>query len=156
MQTLMNYGLGIAIQKNFKYRFLDKVSLETHYLGFKDNSPTVESIYEQGGGVLSQISFGHQSNYFRISYWQSHQFLSFIGHPIYQSLSEKGAANNQIDREILSFHLFYSKSIHKNIHLGLMGETYIDLLNNDIDYSMGLTLIIKNLFFIKRFKHSAD
>jgi hypothetical protein len=152
MKTVMNYSAGLHFQKNLPFRFLDKIIFETHALGFRDNSPTVESLFEKGNGFMNQLSMGYNDNFFNVAYWNSSQFLSLLGHPIYQSYSEKGDEFNQRNREILSFHLFYSKSIHKSIYLGLMGDTYIDLINGDTDYSMGLSLIIKNLFFIKRFK----
>jgi hypothetical protein len=155
MKTAMNYGVGFFLQKNLSYRFLDKMSFETQFLGFSDNSPTVESLYEKGTGWMNQISLGYRDNYFRASYWHSHQFLSLMGHPMYQSYSEKGEGFHQAHRELLSFHLFYSKSIHKSIYLGFMGDTYIDLNNGDVDYSMGMTLIIKHLGLIKRFKPAA-
>jgi hypothetical protein len=155
MKTVMNYGVGFFLQKNMPYRFLEKVSFETQAIGFSDNSPTVESLYKKGAGWMNQVSLGYHDNFFRVSYWRSHQFLSLMGHPMYQSYSEKGAGFHQAHRELLSFHLFYSKSIHKSIYLGFMGDTYIDLNSGDADYSMGMTLIIKHLGLIKRFKPEA-
>lgn len=154
MKTAMNYGVGLFLQKNLNYRFLDKVSFETQVLSFSDNSPTVESLYEKGAGWMNQVSLGYHDNFFRASYWRSSQFLSLMGHPMYQSYSEKGEDFHQARRELLSFHLFYSKSIHKSIYLGFMGDTYIDINNGDVDYSMGMTLIIKHLGFIKRFNQT--
>ncbi len=152
MRTLINYSLGRKVLYHLPYKFLDKVSIETHLAGFYDNSPTKNSLYPKGSGLLSQVTFGLQDNYFQIGYWQSNQFLSLMGHPLYQSFSELGQGFHQKSREVLSMHLFYSKTVYRGIYLGFMGYTYIDLLNGDVDYSMGLMLIIKHNFFINRFK----
>ena len=152
MRTLLNSSLGGKVLYKLPYKFLDRVSFETHLVGFKDNSPTMKSLYSSGQGSLSQLTFGLQGNYFQIGYWHSNQFLSLMGHPIFQSYSEKGTGYHQRIRELLTFHLFYSKDIYKGIYLGLMGDTYVDLINGNVDYSMGLTLIIKHNFFLKRFK----
>lgn len=151
MRTLMNGSIGGKVLYILPYKFLDKISIETHIIGFKDNSPTMLSIYPKGSGVLSQLTLGLADNYFQVGYWRSSQFLSLMGHPIFQSQSEKGDGYHQKNRELLTFHLFYSKVIYKGIYLGLMGDTYYDLNHGNFDYSMGLTLIIKFNSLVKHF-----
>ncbi|MFA6401099.1 MAG: hypothetical protein WCX31_05665 [Salinivirgaceae bacterium] len=150
MKILINAEIGIKAENKLSYKFLDKILLESHLIGFKDNSPTVTSIYSSGMGTLNQLTFGIKNSYFQIEYWKSSQFLSLMGHPIYQSYSEKGELYHQKNRELLNLHLFYSKDIYRGIYLGLMGDTYFDLINGNVDYSMGLTLIIKHDFFLFR------
>jgi len=150
MKTLINASLGFKAEKRFNYKFLDHISLESHLIGFKDNSPTMNSLYPKGWGLLNQLTWSKESSYFQVEYWKSSQFLSIMGHPIYQSYSEKGVGYHQESRELLNFHLFYSKNIYQGIYLGFMGDTYFDLINSNFDYSMGLTLIIKQDFFLTR------
>lgn len=150
MQTLLNSSLGVCIKKKLPYKYLDRISIESQFLGFKDNSPTVTSIYSNGMGILNQLTFGIKNSYFQMEYWNSSRFLSIMGHPIYPSYSEKGLGYHQENRELLNIHLFYSKDIYRGIYLGLMGDTYFDLINGNVDYSMGLTFIIKQDFFLFR------
>ncbi|MBI9066448.1 MAG: hypothetical protein JEZ09_04080 [Salinivirgaceae bacterium] len=154
MKTVINYNFGLKATKLLTLKYLKRITLESSYLKYVDNSPTVESLYKKGSGYFSNIRLGFDDNYLQFGYWYSNQFLSLLGHPIYQSFSEKSEEQHQKYRELISANIFYSKTIYKGIYLGFMGDVFYDLRSGDTDYSMGLTLIIKNNFFIKRFKNN--
>lgn len=151
MKTLLNSALGLRLSKELNYKILDKASFDVQYINFIDNSPTIESLYPKGRGVLSKIKLGWKDSFFELGYWKAHQYLSMLGNPLYQCVSEKSTAFNKTDRELLTAQLFYSKTIYNGIYLGLTGATYYDIRDNYLDYAVGLTLIIKNNFLIHRF-----
>lgn len=152
MKTVFNYGLGFCASKSINFKWMDEISLESQYVGFYDNSPTVESIYEQGGGVLNNLRFSKKDSYFQVGYWSSNKYLSLMGHPIYQSFSSVDPLLHKEKRNLITANIFYSKSIYQGVYLGLMGDLFYDIDTKTTDYSMGLTLIVNHDFFISRFK----
>lgn len=151
MLTAMNYGLGINVGHYFDSKIISGVEADVQYLGFIDNSPTVESIYDNGMGILSEVRIKRNESFLQLGYWYGNQFLSLQGHPMYQCESVKGDEFNKSERNLLTGKIFYSKSIYKGIYIGLMGEFFYDLESQNIDHTMGVTLLIKHDFFLKRF-----
>jgi len=152
IKTALNYGLGLNFSQRFNTKLIDNISLESQYVGFYDNSPTVESIYDMGGGLLNNLRFSKNESYLQIGYWSASHYLSIIGHPIYQCYSTVDTLLHKENRELITANLFYSKSIYKGVYLGLMADIFYDLEAKSTDYSMGLTLILKQDFFLTRFK----
>ena len=74
-----------------------------------------------------------------------------MGHPIYQSFSTVDPTLHHETRNLITANLFYSKSIYKGVYLGLMSDIFYDIEMKNTDYSMGITIIVKNDFFITRF-----
>lgn len=156
MKTAMNMHLGVKATRKFNGDFLTGVTAQTNTLQFIDNSPTVESIYTKGSGFLTTIKLCNNNSYLKFGYWNSKQFLSLMGHPIYQSFSEKGAGYHQKKRQLLTTSLLYTKTVYPGIYIGAKGETYLDINSGSFDYSFGLTLAIKNNFFIGKYKKTAQ
>ena len=153
IKTALNYGLGLNISQQISLKFIDKLSLESQYIGFYDSSPTVESIYENGGGYLNNIRFSKNESYFQLGHWSANHYLSIMGHPIYQSYSSVDTLLHKENRNLVTANIFYSKSIFKGVYLGLMADVFYDLDAKITDYSMGLTLIVKQDFFLTRFNN---
>ena len=156
IKTLMNYALGLSISKHVNARFLDKISLESQYLRFFDNSPTISSIYKEGAGLNNNLRFSKNDSYLQLGYWSANKFLSLMGHPIYQCKSTINSTLNKHSRNLITANIFYSKNILKGIYLGLMGDIFYDLESKQTDYSMGLTIILKSNFFITRFNKRGE
>lgn len=152
IKTRMNYGLGFNISKYISLNWLDKISFESQYVGFVDNSPTMESIYKNGSGLNNNLRFAKDESYFQVGYWSANKFLSLMGNPLYQCESTVDETLNKDTRNLITANLFYSKSIFNGVYLGLMSDIFYDLVSKETDYSMGLTIIIKQDFFLTRFE----
>lgn len=152
MLTAMNYGLGLQVKKHFNYRFLNSVQAKFQFLGFTDNSPTVESIYKSGNGYLSELRLTYKESYLQFGHWYADRFLSLQGHPIYQTESVKGSEFNTLQRNLFTSKLNYSQNIYRGIYLGVIAETFYDLYEGNFDFTTGISLVIKQSFFLKRFK----
>lgn len=153
LKTALNYGLGLNISQHLSNKLMDKISLESQYVGFYDNSPTVESIYQTGGGFLNNLRFSKNESYFQLGYWSANKYLSLMGHPIYQCYSTVDTLLHKENRNLVTANIFYSKGIYNGVFLGLMGDVFYDLDAKITDYSLGITLIIKQDFFLTRFKN---
>ena len=154
MLTALNYGLGLNLKRPLNNKIINSVEGRFNYLGFTDNSPTVESIFNNGYGYLSNIRLNHKESFFQLGYWHSEQFLSLQGHPMYQSKSVKGSSFDANERNLFTTKLQYSKTIYRGIYLGLLGETFYDVNTGNFDFTTGVSLIIKQNFFLKRFPGS--
>lgn len=152
IKTLINYGLGVNISKDLSFKWLDRVSLESQYVGFSDNSPTLGSIYKNGSGFNNNLRFSKNKSFLQVGYWSADKFLSLMGNPIYQCESTVDESLNKDTRNLITANLFYSKSVFNGVYLGLMGDIYFDMESKETDYSMGLTIIIKQDFFLTRFE----
>ena len=152
IKTLMNYAAGVSISKHINAKFLDDITLKSQYIGFIDNSPTMGSLYKQGFGFNNNLRFSKNDSYFQFGYWSANKFLSLMGHPIYQCESTVDNTLNKETRSLITANIFYSKKLFKGIYLGLMSDIYYDTNSKETDYSMGLTIMLKNDFFITRFK----
>lgn len=151
MVVAFNYGIGLQAKRNFSFKHLTAIEGEFQYLGFKDNSPTVESIYDNGFGYLTNLRLLKADSYLQFGYWQSDQFLSVYGHPMYQSKSDVEPAFNAKNRNLFTTKLFYSKNIYRGIYLGVMGEIFYNTDSGEFDFTTGINLVIKQNFFLKRF-----
>jgi len=69
MKTAMNIGLGLRFSKALNYKYLDKVSIDVRHIKFVDNSPTIESLYPNGDGLLSRMKLGWKDSFFELGYW---------------------------------------------------------------------------------------
>ncbi len=95
IKTAMNYSLGINIHKITNHKILNKIEGEFLGIGFSDNSPTVESLYKNGYGLLSNIKIHHKTSFLQAGFWYGNKFLSPMGHPMYQCFSVKDAGHQE-------------------------------------------------------------
>lgn len=151
MKTAMNYSLGVNVLKPIPSKWITAVQGEVHFMGFSDNSPTVESIYEKGQGYLGNIQLKHNESFLEMGYWYGYHFLSVMGNPMYQCHSTLSEDKNQTERSLVNVKLFLDKRIYRGIHLSFLAETFYDTKNGNFDYSTGLSLLIDESFFVKRF-----
>jgi len=153
IKTLANYRMGFDLSKHTNNKFIDKISLLGEFDGFTDASPNPSSIYNNGYGIMSYARVSNKTNYFQIGYWFADRFLSSMGNPIYQCKSMYNQSLNKKNRSLIVANIFYSKSIYNNIYFGLAGDLFYDTKSRQIDYSMGVSIIIKGDFFVTRLKH---
>lgn len=151
MKTAMNYSLGLEVYKPFDSKLITGIQAEVQYMGFSDNSPTVESIYENGYGLWGNMQIKHNESFLSVGYWYGYHFLSVMGNPMYQCHSTLSEDKNQSERSLVNAQLFLDKKVYRGIHFSFFAETFYDVINGNFDYTTGLSLLIDESFFIKRF-----
>lgn len=152
MLTAMNYGLGLSVNRKIDNPFLSGINATVHYLGFVDNSPNIENIYDKGTGFLADLTLRSKNLGLKLGYWEGEEFLSLHGHPIYQCYSYKGNDYHKDNRSLITGRLFYSKELYKGIYFGIQGECFYDTDNGDIDFTTGIALHLKQNFFLLNVK----
>lgn len=145
MKTAMNYSFGLQANRHLPFKWLNKISIESQYVGFLDNSPSVNSLFKEGYGILTQLSLYKNKSFLRVAYWEAERYLSLLGHPMYPCSSENERHKN--NRKLFVSKLYWNYFIYKGIDLGFTGETFYDMMNNDFDFTLGLTLLINYSFF---------
>lgn len=140
MKTAINYGVGLNTIYSLNSKWINKIGIGGQYVGFKDNSPTVGSLYKSGYGTMVDVSVYRGSSFLKFGYWNAEKYLSILGHPIYQCMSEKGS--DAKNRELLVTKLYLDYNIYKGINLGFTSEAFYDLKTYDLDFTVGLTLLI--------------
>ncbi len=151
MKTAMNYSGGLQLAYKTPTHFISKINISSQYHGFKDNSPTVESIFTKGSGLLTELGIFNKQSFIKIGYWKANKYLSMLGHPIFQCFSDKGAEKHTETRELFTTKLYWNYPIYNGIYLAFTGETFYDLKTSDFDFTTGLTLVINyNKYFSKK------
>lgn len=140
MKTAMNYGFGLQVTRHLPFKYLSKIHVESQYIGFLDNSPSVNSLFKDGYGILSKLCLHKGESFLSIAYWQAEKYLSLLGHPMYQCFSENGKSTNA--RELFIGKLYWNYFIYKGIELGFTSESFYDLREGNFDFTLGLTILI--------------
>lgn len=145
MKTAMNYSFGLQATRHLPFKYLSKIRITSQYIGFLDNSPSVNSLFKDGYGLLTKLSLYKGKSFFSIAYWEAEKYLSLLGHPMYQSFSANGKHKN--NRKLFISKLYWNYLIYKGIDLGFTAETFYDVKSSDFDFTVGLTLLINYSFF---------
>jgi hypothetical protein len=156
LKTLVNYTGGLVLSHDMPYRFLDKLSLEMHAMGYADNSPSPESIYQSGVGYQSSLKLHSKQSYLSVGYWYADHFLSIVGNPIYQCYSTVDSTKHAKYRQLVTAEVHLSKQIVNYCQIALMANSYFDIKSSQFDYSYGVSITLQPQFFIRKFKPSVN
>lgn len=149
MKLLYNVSGGLRFSV-LRTGFVNRISISSQVLGFKDFSPTPESLYESGWGSLSEIKamFGYGS--LGVGYWYADGFLSRFGNPMYQCQSyEEG--NYQKKRSVLTSELNLTKRFNDYFSMTLCAQGFYDTRNSAFDYTYAFVMVLHPDFVVHRF-----
>lgn len=146
---LFYYVSGGARLTHHTSGFVSGIGASSQVIGYKDNSPTPESIYQSGWGWLSDVSLMHGQSSLTVGYWLADGFITQQGNPMYMSLSYDGATD-QKRRSMLTAELNLAKEITNYFTAALTAVGYYDLKNSSFDYTYAFTFVLKPDFVLWR------
>lgn len=152
LKTLLNYSAGLNLTKNISSAFIKTLSLESRLIGYYDNSPNPQSLYNSGWGNITSIKATRGDTYLSAGYWYGSKFLSMAGNPIYSCFSTISAQNHRKTRQLIVGELHVGKQIVQYFNLSAVVNGYFDIELSRFDYTYGVVMALYPRFFIKRFK----
>jgi len=150
IKTILNLAYGININYSLNYKFLKRITTNSYYLIYNDLSPTQLQIYKDGYAFYNTILFDLGCPKITLGYWYANEYISPLGNPIFQSVSDYKFYIEEPERQLLTVDLSYQDEIFDNINLGIRLQTYYDLISTKLDYSYGLYIIFNEEFFLKK------
>ena len=152
IQTLINSDFGI----NIKYKNLsDKIKsieLNNYFITFYNNSPNVATYFSKGTATYSHLIINTNKLIYSVGYWYAHHFISPLGDPMYQLISQKNILDTKPQKQLLTSRILYHTSLYKGIDFGFRTEFFYDLIAGKFDYSLGLNVVVNQRFFLKQVK----
>lgn len=153
MKLLYNMSAGLRLSLHTD-GFIDNISLSSQVLGFKDFSPTPESLYEGGWGELSDVRIMHGKSYLSLGYWHADKYLSKQGNPMFQCVSYDPTID-QKKRNMLTGELNIAQDLTDYFTMALCARGYYHLnesAESAFDYTYSFMMILRPDFVVWRRK----
>jgi hypothetical protein len=160
LTTITNACFGIRTGYKFS-RFVKKVSANFYYLTYHDASGEKRMPFDNGYGLMPEVSAESKFVNLYAGYWKGHQYIAPIGQQLFSSVSSRYEYQDDVfpDREMFYFKLDLHHTITKSIYAGIRYEGYLDLLGNTVgpndnhyDFSYSIYLNFSHNFFLIRTK----
>lgn len=150
LKTIINGAAGFK----FSYATGGKIQslfTENYWVGYTDNSTTPLQAYDNGNGIF--LNGGLESRYGNLvlSYWKGNSYISSVGMPLYQSVSNAigNEGYTEKNRELLILRYVYKKNLIPNLYLDFRVEPVFDLgssASDSFDFHHSLFLVYKQEF----------
>ena len=148
MKLIYNVAAGFRLSA-LNSGFVSKVTIGTQLIGYKDNSPTPESLYKSGWGWLSDVRLTHNTSYLSVGYWYANKYLASQGSPMFQCQSYD-AEKNQPKRNLITCEANLSKNVTNYFTVALIACGYYDTKKSTFDYTYAFTMILQPDFTLWR------
>jgi hypothetical protein len=151
LKTVVNTAAGLK----FSYHttgFLKTLKTENYLVSYTDLSPAKRSIFSNGTAIY--LNAGIDSRKFGSilgSYWEGRKYISPVGMPIYQSVSQQidHAGYSEQIRKLLILRYVYQRNLAPNFFLDFRVEPVIDFLapgSKPVEFFHSLFLVYKQDF----------
>lgn len=121
MRTMFNFAGGIGIKYRLN-KFIDYISLESYYAGFKSVNINCPTPFKKGYGIYNKLSLGVKGINFNFSHWVSEDFISIYGSPHFGNLSTNTPDLIFDKMQMLLLQMDYSYRIYKDVTIGFEGN----------------------------------
>lgn len=141
VHTYGNLGGGLTLRRHLGEGVLKAAEGSLLYFHYFDASGQPLYDVTSGHGIWVKATV-HLSNLEAgAGYWYGRDFYSFLGEPLFASVSEHSAGKVYPVRSLLTYRLAYAKELEKGISITLYGNGYQDLRLRRFDYNVGLQLL---------------
>jgi len=156
LQTLVNTAVGFKI--NFLMNGLVKnIRTENYLISYKLLPKSIARIFTEGSGMYLNLAADFKYGSLSTSYWNTSGFISPVGMPIYQSVSQQidNVGYSEKKREIIVVRYAYQKKLFPNLYLDFRIEPLVDLQRAEkkkVEFSNSMFLVYRQEFLLKRVK----
>lgn len=156
LKTIVNAALGFKYSHS-SYGFVKALRTENYVMLYKDNSPEVKSVYKSGNALFFNAGADTRWGNLVASYYKGNKYISPVGMPIYQSVSQQIAkpGYSEKDRELIILRYLYQKHLLSNFYLDFRVEPVIDLRSpgsKPVEFFHSLFLVYKQDFKLFKVK----
>jgi len=146
MQSIMNFAAGPMLDYRLQSSFFRNVQISAKYLDYRDISPNPQLRVSQGNAFYGSFNLKNKFLDLRLSYWYAKDFLPIAGNPLYSVVSAINSTNYR-KKELIICEIKYEKNYDPGIFSAGI-EFYLNPNTGHVDYSFGISLIVRPGFFI--------
>ncbi len=150
LQTLINMAFGFKYKKNIDSKWIHSIGTDNYYLTYNDVSPSPKLPYTMGYAVSTEVFINTKFIYLKVGYWSGEYYISSRGNPLFMSISEKNPRFLLPRTELLTTKLIFRKHWFKDIIFETRFEPYMDLQQNQFEFSYSFHIIFNRNFFLKK------
>jgi hypothetical protein len=156
LQTLVNTAVGFNI--NFTTQgFIKNIRTENYLISYKLLPKSIARIYTEGNGMYLNLAADFKYGSLSTSYWNTSGYISPVGMPIYQSVSQQidNVGYSRKNREIIVMRYAYQKKLFPNLYLDFRIEPLVDLQRPEgkkVEFSNSMFLVYRQEFLLKKVK----
>ena len=143
------WGLDFKVQFPAKPR-IKNISIKSQFFKYEDLSVTREQAYKDGHAFYTMFQVAFKRSTIMTGYWDAHEFIAPIGHPLYQSVSSSKPYIEGRDRHLWNTKLIFHQPLSKDIRIGLRTELFYDLDVGKFDYAYAFFLSFRRDYQLKR------
>ncbi len=117
------------------------ISTDAYFVASAADGGDLPESFNSGDGFYANLLVESAMNLgLMISYWKSEDYYSPAGGQLYQNISYTDETFGT-DRQLLFFRLLYDRELSDGLHLGIRGEPFLDLSDNEFEWSAGFYLV---------------
>jgi hypothetical protein len=154
LTTLLNSAGGLSFIFKFNSTFLKGIRTDNYYVNYHDFSFVKTRPYNSGNGIYSNLTFNTKFGDVMFSYWDGYHYYGIKGGDLYQSVSKAIGQPGYLEpnRELLILRILRDIRIMEGMTLSSRFEPYYDFVEKRTEFSFGLYLNYRPMFFISRIK----
>ena len=151
LKTIANTAIGVKLNLE-RDGFIKHIRTENYFVTYTDLSPTKESTYNDGTAWFINLGVGTKKyGDLTGSFWEGRKYVSPVGMPIYQSVSQQidHAGYSEDIRQLFILRYTYQRQLVSNFYIDFRVEPVFDLKSpttKSIDFSHSLFLVYKQDF----------
>ncbi len=142
VESLANFSAGVEFSINFEQRLLHSVTINNNWLGYNDFSPTKQQPFTKGFGNLSSIEIKSKQLLVDFGYWYAYHFISPMGNPMFQSVSERISGFTFPTRKLYIAGAHFMKPLYNGVEFRAGMQGFFDPMRKEFDYLYSLFLVI--------------
>jgi hypothetical protein len=148
LKQLFNGAIGLSLIHQ-STGFVKGWGIKSYLTNYKNQSTATDVAFNKGWGayinpyVATRIGLTVMG-----SYWNSNQFLSFMGGGIYPSVSAQRPERVDKQREVWMVRFLYDVKVTDGLNFTLRAEPFYDTYSKALEYSYGFYLNFYNRFFL--------
>ena len=150
LQTYFNSVIGLKADFHVFSNFENFIGTEDYFLGYSDASAEKVNFYSQGYGYLSNVYGKFGKFNISLGYWYGEHFIAPRGEPLFQSVSQKYTIWWEPKKQLILNKFQFNHTISKGIDIAVRFQSYYDLLQENMDFSYSIFLIVNQQFFLKK------
>jgi hypothetical protein len=156
LTTLLNSAGGLTLLFRLSSTgFLKGIRADNYFVDYHDFSFVKARPYNLGHGIYSNLTFNTKLCDIMFSFWNGHHYYGIKGGDLYQSVSKAIGQPGYLEpnRELLILRILKDIRIMEGMMLSSRFEPYYDFIEKRTEFSFGLYLNYRPMFFISKIKH---
>ena len=128
LKTIANTALGFKVQYN-RTGFVKQLQTENYLVSYSELSPTKVAVFSEGKGIFLNAGLQTRLGNLTGSYWEGNKYVSPVGMPIYQSVSQNIGIEGYSEkiRKLIFLRYTYQKQLVSNFYFDFRVEPVFDL-----------------------------